>query len=216
MYNVSHSKQEIMVIDRSTLFADGYFQGFAPANEIDYEQIILDNYFYKNRDEVETKSQFKQPIAYCIIVNKSTNDIFAYQRSVKEGDYSEKRLRGKWSWGIGGHIDKIDVQNGNPIEASMLREIEEEVDIHHFDKPKILGYINDDSTDVGQVHFGLLFLIKTDSTKVTLKGSEAAWGGFMPFKRVKEISEEGDKAVETWSQIGLSPLMRVLGLEIED
>lgn len=213
---MSHSEQEIMVIDRSTLFADGYFQGFAPADEINYEQIILDNYFYKNRDEVETKSEFKQPIAYCIIVNKKTNDIFAYQRSVKEGDYNEKRLRGKWSWGIGGHIDKIDAEGGNPIEASMLREIEEEVDISNFDDPEILGYINDDATEVGQVHFGLLFLIKTDAKKVALKGSEAAWGSFMPFEKVKEISEEGEKAVESWSQIGFAPLSKALGVESEE
>jgi predicted NUDIX family phosphoesterase len=200
-----------MVVDRSTLFADQYFQGFAAAAEHDYQSLIQDHYFYDLRDKVETMPQYKQPIAYAIIVHKESHEVFAYQRSNKEGHYNETRLRGKWSWGIGGHIDKIDIENGDPIQASLKRELSEEVEIKSYDDPVILGYINDDETEVGTVHFGLLYLIMTSDRGVRPADAEIAWGGFMPISQLEEILQNGEAAVESWSEIGLAPLKAALG-----
>lgn len=208
-------EKEILVVDRATLFAEKYFQGFAPADGLDYYQIIKDNYFYKKRKDVEPDPSFKQPIAYAIIVNKETNLIFAYQRALTES-YSENRLRGKWSWGIGGHIDKIDSENENPILTSLLRELEEEIEIESFDDPQILGYINDDQTEVGQVHFGLLFLLLTTSKKIKPKDKEISWGGYMSYDQLEEICFLGDKNVESWSEISLEPVRKTLGLGEEE
>jgi predicted NUDIX family phosphoesterase len=199
------NEQEIMVIDRSTLFAEIYFQGFSPAKNQDYQQVILDNYFYQKRGIAEIKPEFKQPIAYCIILNKKTGNVFAYQRSVKDGEYAEKRLQGKWSWGIGGHIDKIDEENGNPIEVSLLREIDEEIQIASFDSPKVLGYINDDETEVGQVHFGILYLIETNET-VKPKDKEISFGEFKALHDLQSIYDENAASVESWSGIALTAL----------
>lgn len=198
-----------MVVDRSTLFAEIYFQGFSPAKNQDYQQVILDNYFYDKREIVETKPEFKQPIAYCIVLNKNTGNIFAYQRSVREGDYAEERLRGKWSWGIGGHIDRIDVENGNPIKASMLREIDEEIEIASYDAPKVLGYINDDESEVGQVHFGILYLIETVS-RVLPKDKEIGFGQFKTLAELQILNDDDDVSVESWSSIALPALREYL------
>lgn len=201
-------EKEIMVIDRSTLFADGYFQGFAPDGEIDYKKIIVENYHYIKRGIAEERPEFKQPIAYCLIMHSETGHIFAYQRAAQE-DYHESRLRGKWSWGIGGHIDKIDSEGDDPILTSMEREIEEEVYMEQYEAPEILGYINDDETPVGQVHFGLLFLVKT-TARVKPKDAEISWGGFKPYKELAEIVASSDKSVESWSEISLEPLRKYL------
>jgi len=204
---------KIMVVDRATLFSDQYFQGFSPAEEMNYEQIILDHYFYQKRGQVETMPQFKQPISYVLIVNKQSKKIFAYQRSQSEGHYNEKRLAGKWSWGIGGHIDQIDIENGNPLLASLQRELSEEVMIDAYDPPQILGYINDDHTEVGSVHFGILYLVYTDCKTVRPRDQEIAWGGFLSMAELQEISESSEAAVETWSLISLAPLKKALGCE---
>lgn len=206
------SDRMIMVVDRSTLFADLYFQGFSAARVQDYQTLIQDHYFYELRDRVETMPQYKQPIAYAIIVHKESKEIFAYQRATKEGHYNEARLRGKWSWGIGGHIDKVDIRNGDPISASLERELGEEVHIKSYEPPQILGYINDDETEVGQVHFGLLYVIFTDDRSVRPADAEIAWGGFMPLEQLEEICQNGEAAVESWSEIALTPLKEVLGL----
>lgn len=204
---------KIMVVDRATLFADQYFQGFSPAGEMNYEQIILDHYFYEKRGKVETMPQFKQPISYVLIINKQSKRIFAYQRSQTEAHYNEKRLAGKWSWGIGGHIDQIDIENGNPLLASLKRELSEEVVIDAYDPPQILGYINDDHTEVGSVHFGILYLVYTDCKTVRPRDQEIAWGGFLSIEELQEISESSEAAVETWSLISLAPLKKALGCE---
>jgi len=206
------NEKQIMVVDRATLFADQYFQGFSPADVLNYEQLILDHYFYDQRGKVETMPQLKQPIAYVLIVNKITKQIFAYQRSSKDGHYDEKRLAGKWSWGIGGHIDKIDLNEDNPIMASLNRELQEEVEISQYDPPQILGYINDDTTEVGQVHFGLLYLVWTESRNIRPRDSEIAWGGFLTYAELEEINQSNEVAVESWSQISLEPLQEALGL----
>lgn len=205
------SDRKIMVVDRATLFADQYFQGFAPAVAHDYQSRIQDHYVYDLRDKVEVMPEYKQPIAYAIIVHKESREVFAYQRSSKEGQYNESRLRGKWSWGIGGHIDKIDIENGDPIRASLLRELREEVAIKEFEDPVILGYINDDETEVGSVHFGLLYLIRTSDRGVRPADAEIAWGGFMPISQLEEIVRSGEASVESWSEIALAPLKEALG-----
>jgi len=199
-----------MVVDRATLFAKGYFQGFAPAGYLDYYHIILDNYYYESRDLVETKPALKQPIAYCVILNKDNSRVFAYQRSTKDGHYEEKRLRGKWSWGIGGHIDKIDLEGKDPITTSMLREIQEETTITTYDDPEVLGYINDDISEVGQVHFGLLFLIKTHENNIKPRDKEIAWGGFLELAELEDIYSANEASVETWSGISLISIRELL------
>jgi len=203
--------KEILVIDRATLFAEGYFQGFSPAETLDYYKVIQDNYFYKRRGDVEPDSSFKQPIAYAVIVNKITKHIFAYQRAGNE-NYTEKRLRGKWSWGIGGHIDKVDSEDQEPVITSLFRELEEELVIDSFDEPLLMGYINDDQTEVGAVHFGLLYLIQTESTKIKPKDPEISWGGYMSYDQLEEICMLAEKNVETWSEISLEPVRKYFGL----
>jgi predicted NUDIX family phosphoesterase len=205
--------KEIMVINKTTLFADGYFQGFASAKGLDYCQIILDNYIYEKRSTVESQPAFKQPIAYMIVVNKSSKQVFAYQRSSRDGEYNEKRLQGKWSWGIGGHIDSIDAETGDPITASMLRELSEELEIEAYDPPQVIGYINDDNTDVGRVHFGILYLIQTPAKRVKARDPEIAWGGFMSLAELEDICTADEKSVESWSEIVLEPLREILGLK---
>ncbi|MBN1466293.1 NUDIX domain-containing protein [candidate division KSB1 bacterium] len=214
---MAKQNKEILVVDRATLFSDSYFQGFAPADGVNYRRIIHDNYFYMKRKLAEPNPIYKQPIAYAIIVNKENRHIFAYQRA-GTADYHEDRLRGKWSWGIGGHIDRVDSEEQDPIMTSLLREIEEEVEIDDYDEPTILGYINDDQTEVGTVHFGLLYLVKTSSKRVKARDKEISWGGFMSYDQLEEICMLDDKNVESWSEISLEPIRRALGLgeEAED
>jgi predicted NUDIX family phosphoesterase len=189
----------IMVVDREKLFASKSFDGFLPASEFDFEKIILENYYFVKRGLAEKDYSKKQPIAYAIILNNKK--IFAYQRSSSTKEHGDERLQHKWSWGIGGHIENLD-ESSNPIITSMLRELEEEVGLT---KPsvKLLGYINDDSDDVGKVHFGLLYLLET---KQQLKPTspELKHGSFMKFDEIEELAKK--EQVESWSKIALLAL----------
>src|SRR3989344_5268964 len=124
MANENKLKKEIMVIHKDLLFINDLFNGFKKYDERDYESRILKNFTYMRRGDVEENPEYKQPIAYCAIINPYLRKVFAFQRSKKDKDYAEKRLQGHWSWGVGGHIDKEDYKNGkNPLNRSMEREI---------------------------------------------------------------------------------------------
>ncbi|RLG19185.1 hypothetical protein DRN67_03400 [Candidatus Micrarchaeota archaeon] len=204
------SEKQIMVVDRVILFGNDYFQGFRPQAEVDYEDRIRKNFKYMKRSLAEQDPSHKQPIGYCLIVNPQTKRIFAYQRSSHDAKYGEKRLQGKWSWGVGGHIEKFDVEAGNALHASLMRELEEEVEIVGNKELKVLGYINNDSDDVGKVHFGVLYVVETDTDEVKPKAPEIDKGAMKQIGALEKIATSPDFKVEEWSRIALEPLKQYL------
>ena len=200
----------IMVVRKDLLFNGDYFQGFRPQNKVDYESRILKNFTYMKRGLAEENTNYKQPIGYALIVNTNLKKVFAFQRSSHDSKYKEKRLQGKWSWGVGGHIEKFDLENGNPISISMLRELEEEVSIGSTVKSKVLGYVNDDFDDVGSFHFGILYIFETTSKDVKPKDPEIDNGKLRNIKELEDICLNPYFRVEGWSKIALEPLKRYL------
>lgn len=195
-----------MVVSTEALLSQRYFEGFLSSHEHDYQGLILGNFKYLRRGDAEVDPTHKQPISYCVIVNPELKKVFAYQRAVKDEQYTEQRLQGKWSWGIGGHIEEVDADNGNPIHESMLRELWEEVEIEGTMNIKTLGYINYDNDDVSKVHFGILYLIETNATEVKPKDAEVAQGGFYSLAELEDICKSPECTVEAWSQIAMEPL----------
>ncbi len=206
----------ILVVPREKLFQGKEFQGFIPhTNESDYEQRILLNSFFHPRQEAEHNPSLKQPIGYCIIYNPSLGKVFLYKRAKKSSDYKEKRLQGKYSIGIGGHIDEIDSTDKakNPIRLSIARELSEEIGLTSCD-PVILGYINDDKNDVGSVHFGLLYLVSTDIKEIVPNSGEITECSFKTLSELEELvraskSQQGIE-IETWSSIAIEHLSALI------
>lgn len=199
-------KRLIMVVDRKTLFGNDHFEGFRPFNEIDYEAKILTNFKYMEEDSADKDPTYKQPIRYVMIVNPTLKKVFAYQRSKQD---HETRLRGKWSWGIGGHVEKLDIKSKNPIHTSMLRELKEEAGINSSINPKVLGYINLEF-DVHAVHFGILYIIETDSKVIKSEDPEITNGRFRTIEELNKICSSPKFIVEEWSRISLEQLKSYL------
>jgi len=191
----------IMGVETNKLFKNKSFEGFIQENEFDYESIILNNFEWLRRGNLEEDFTYKQPICYAMIVNPDTKKIFFYQRS---GD--EERLHGKWSCGIGGHIDKKESTEENPLYASMLREVSEEIYMNGDAKPRILGYINSEEDKVSQVHIGLLYLIETNSTEIRAKDAEISRDVFGSLSDLEKVCSNPDTVVEAWTKIALTPL----------
>jgi len=196
-----------MVVARRLLLGERPFQGFSPEGAHDYESLILKNYRYVLRDKAEKNSALKQPIAYCIIVNPARRELFAYKRAEVAGDYDEERLRGKWSIGIGGHIDCVDMAADNPIRASMLRELGEEIAWEGALRPAILGYINDDMDMVGKVHFGLLYRLDTEAREIKQRTKEIAEARMLNAGEWQRMLRRRDIAIEEWSRIASGPIL---------
>lgn len=215
--------QMILTVGRDILFNDNkdYFNGFEIIEKTDFESRILKNSEYMRRGKegqlalgkvsAEESPEFKQPIGYALLINPKLKTVFAYKRASKDENYTEKKLQGKWSWGVGGHIEQSDICQ-NPIRESMKREIQEEVKMNgRIYDIQPLGYINDDSNSVGSVHFGILYAALTDSTEVKpTKEHEIDRGELMTLGQLEEIMTTPGCDVETWSQIAMGPLKAFL------
>ena len=213
MFKEEKLNETIMVVRGSDLFRGHQFTGFLPYHVIDYKTIILDKYGWMTRGFAEEDPNYKQPIAYSMVFNPDTKQVFAFQRSKIDKAYPEKKLQGKWSWGIGGHIEKSDLNSSgqivgsNPIIGSMLRELHEEVDVDGTIHSSVLGYINDND-NVGKVHFGILYLIKTNAKEIKPKDPEIAEGKLRNINQLEEICASKD--VEGWSRIAFNALKNLV------
>lgn len=84
------------------------------------------------------------------------------------------------------------------IEAGLRRELTEELSITCNYSYKLVGYLNDDTNPVGQVHFGLVYQIDVPTkSKVQIAEKELMSGRFL---RVAEMRQYY-LLMETWSQI---------------
>lgn len=197
-----------MVIRREKLFKDDYFEGFMETDKVDFQKRILNNFEYIKRKDAENNPNYKQPIGYAVLINKESRKIFVFKRAVKNEDLTEKRLQGKWSLGVGGHIDEDDSQEENPIKESLLREIMEEVRLTgSVEEASVLGYINDEANSVGEVHFGILYLVEV-SGNVFPKSREMSQGSMRKIEEVKNNFAEQN--TEGWSRICLTLLEKII------
>ena len=189
--------KQALVVKRDVLFNGSYFQGFMPKGQTDFIPIILSKFeYYERGEKLENDPSLQQIIPYIWIVNPKAKKVFAYKRSVK--GYSESRLMNKWSCGIGGHIDKEDSKD--PIQNGMMRELKEEVKIKEYPQPKIIGFINDDSDVVNQVHFGVVAVAETDFD-VEKNDEEISEGRLYTLKDLEKIFSDPQNDVEKWTKI---------------
>ena len=186
--------QDVLVVSREELFQETYFEGFR--DDGGYEDIILEEYEWMRRGDAEEAPSYKQPIPY--ILMKKDDTYFCFRRSG-----SEERLHEKWSWGVGGHVDRVD-DEGNPLMNGLRREIEEEVGVSECDVEQI-GYINYDSDDVGKVHFGMLYIAEIHED-VSVEDDEIDTYRFLSVDAMRELIEKENVDVEEWSRIALDHL----------
>lgn len=191
--------EHVLVIPTEVFHEIGYFQGFN--GDIDkYLNVILDpiHASYRPRNEMEQDPSFKQLIPYCIF--QCDGQVFGYRRGTDQG---EARLHAKRSVGVGGHVSTLDLNGeGSPYSEGMKREIEEEVHLDSEWSERCVGLINDDETEVGKVHLGIVHVFNLESPKVAPREKSMIDAGFAPPEQLlRELDE-----FETWSQICLKSL----------
>ncbi len=199
--NVADAIEHVLVIPTEVFHEIGHFQGFC--GDIDkYLDVILDpiHASYRPRNEMEQDPSYKQLIPYCVF--ECDGQIFGYKRG---NDQGEARLHAKRSIGVGGHVSTLDLNgDGSPYSEGIKREIEEEIHLTAKWTEKCVGLINDDETEVGKVHLGIVHIFHLDSPKVAPRGKSMINTEFAPPERLlRELDE-----FETWSQICLKSLFQ--------
>jgi predicted NUDIX family phosphoesterase len=197
--------EHVLVVPTPLFHELGNFQGFC-TDIARYRDVLLDknNIQFRPRSEAETNPNFKQLIPYiifCYTDSAQNVHIFQYVRGKGMG---ESRLHQKRSIGVGGHIAAEDLQahSGDVYREGMLRELNEEVVLRTTFTEQCVGLINDDSTEVGQVHLGIVHRLDVAEPNVFSNETDLIESGFMPLEQLQQSKDQ----MESWSAISLEAL----------
>lgn len=193
-------QESILVVPRTILIPDEQqaWYGLKQVNEQDCIGLITANQQFLPRPAMEQDPKYKQIIPYMVYIVE--DKVFVMQR---RENASEARLAGKLTIGIGGHIRQEDMLNKS-ILAWAERELHEEVHLEGTYSTELLGMLNDDTNPVGEVHMGLVLLMRGTSTQISVK-SELKSGTLMTISECLEKVEQ----FESWSQVILEQLSKV-------
>ncbi len=198
--------ERVLVVPTELFRRLGYFQGFSSQIQGYLNELLSPKHTsYRPRGEVEVDPGFKQLIPYVIFQHRDEQGrptVFQYTRGTGQG---EGRLHKKRSVGIGGHISTLDVGAGNgdsPYETGMHRELDEEVAIHTPYAAHCVGLINDDLTEVGRVHLGVVYRFDVEHPAIEPREADILESGFLPVERILDELP----AFETWSQLCMRAL----------
>lgn len=192
--------EHVLVVPASLFHQIGHFQGFCPDTEKYLDPLLRsDELSYQPRERMEQDPAFKQLIPYVIFQHQDVDgerQVFQYVRGTGQG---ESRLHSKLSIGIGGHISSADAvhQDRDPYGEGMRRELDEEVRIDTAYDQQCVGLINDDESEVGKVHLGIVHLFTVAEPRVEANEAEIVDARFRP---VSELACELDN-MESWSSI---------------
>ena len=101
------------------------------------------------RGDAEEDPTYKQVIPYLVL--RDGERWFLMRRTRAGGD---ARLHDLWSIGVGGHLNPGD----GDLEGGLRREWAEELVADFVPEFEPVGLLNDDTTPVGAVHVGLVFV----------------------------------------------------------
>jgi predicted NUDIX family phosphoesterase len=194
------TEERVLCFERKLLEELGVFQGLSLEVE-KYLPVVTSraNILYLNRSEAEQDKRYKQLIPYVLVI--CNGKILRYRRG-RGGQ--ETRLHGLYSVGIGGHISEEDhglFSNDRGYQDGMRRELMEEVAIDDV-KETPAALINDDSTDVGYVHFGVVHVVPVNDENVAKGRSGIVAPEFVP---IAEAFKD-PAGYESWSQFCLENL----------
>lgn len=194
------TEERVLCFERKLLEKLGIFQGLSL--EVDkYLPVVTSStgLVYLNRSEAEQNRSYKQLIPYVLLI--CNGKVLRYRRG-KGGQ--ETRLHGLYSVGIGGHISEEDsglFSSKLGYHEGMRRELQEEVAVDH-QQDVAVAVINDDSTDVGYVHFGVVHIMHVPDENVAKRRSGIVTPEFVSFA---EASKD-PASYESWSRFCLEKL----------
>lgn len=203
--------EKVYAIKVKDLFSEvDRFDGFMEMND-GILNALVENTKISKRGKCEKDPTIKHLIPYIFITTPS-NQIFVTKRTDKQ---TEIRLHGKASIGVGGHVgefsDSMDLYDN--ILFGAIRELNEElygVNIETLMSShtnlKLVGFVNYDADEVGQVHFGLVFHLLVEDImvpEISVRETDNMIGEWMPINAALMIDN-----YETWSRALLDGIWR--------
>ena len=174
--------EEIIGIPRELALPSGAWTGlraFTSPEEGEREIQRLDGLAQaRPRRALESDPSWKQPIPYAVALYRPTgapqSDVQLFWMDRLAGG-SDKRLHGRASFGVGGHIAPSD----GGIRAALAREWTEEVNTPLLPAFTPIGLLNDDGDDVGRVHIGIVYVAYLQTREIQVIEREKLAGALV-------------------------------------
>ena len=185
----------VLVVPRASLMGDPGWLGVTTDGLDDFESIVARDGEFRPRGEMEVDRSWKQVIPYLVL--RDGPRVFLMRRTKAGGD---SRLHDRFSIGVGGHLNPGD----GDLAGGLRREWREEIAAEFEPEFRLIGLLNDDSTDVGSVHVGAVYVADAGSRPVAIRETDKLSGGFAEPADAAAVVDR----MESWSALVFEHLER--------
>jgi predicted NUDIX family phosphoesterase len=182
------SDEQVFVVPRSAVLDDAGWYGIR-TDALDAFVAALEHAGrFELRDRIEHDPSFKQVIPYLVL--RDGDHYFLMRRTAAGGD---ARLHGRFSIGVGGHLNPGD----GGLLGGLRREWAEELVADFVPAFELVGLLNDDTTEVGAVHLGAVYVADAAGRPVAIRETDKLSGAFVTAAEVDGVAD----LLETWSRL---------------
>ena len=143
---------------------------------------------YEALTAMEVDPSFKQVIPYLVLRD---GERFFLMRRTKAG--VDARLHDRYSIGVGGHLNPGD----GGVLGGLRREWHEELVAEFEPEFRLVGLLNDDTTEVGAVHLGAVYVADATGRPVEIRETDKLSGAFAEPHEIAAVIDR----METWSRL---------------
>jgi len=180
--------EQVLVVPRSSLMGDPGWLGITTEGLAAFEDLVRARGEFRPRAAMEADRTWKQVIPYLVL--RDGQRYFLMRRTQAGAD---ARLHDRWSIGVGGHLNPGD----RDLAGGLRREWREEVAADFEPEFTLIGLLNDDSTEVGGVHVGAVYLADAAGRHVAIRETDKLAGAFADPGEVAAVVDR----MESWSAL---------------
>ncbi len=189
------SDEQVLVVPRARCPDGAGWLGLRTEGLTAFLDVVARHGRYAPRDAMEQDPTHKQIIPYLVLRD---GDRYFLMRRTRAG--ADRRLHDRWSIGVGGHLNPGD----DGVFGGLRREWREELHADFEPAFEPLALLNDDTTDVGAVHLGVVFVADAAGRPVTVRERDKLTGSFASAAEVAAVADD----LETWSQLVFEAIER--------
>jgi len=198
-----HGEQVLVVPTRVLEKALVNSNDFFPVTNFSSPSQIMPYAEFHSREDAENDESIRQIIPYVLIKRtvEGQKEYFLFKRLRTQG---EERLHNLYSLGAGGHINPSDNQTSDPLEAGLMRELNEELFLPQDFCLCFKGWIFSTIDPVSRVHAGMVYLMDVIKGEIQIKERDKMIGSWC---RQEELIKCYN-SMEGWSRIVMDCIIR--------
>jgi predicted NUDIX family phosphoesterase len=180
------TEERVLVVPRDRVIGPGGWRGILGEGARRTLEVIAAEGRFEPRAAMEHDPRFKQVIPYLVLRDDGR---YFLMRRTRAG--VDERLHDRFSIGVGGHLNPGD----GGLLGGLRREWNEELIADFVPSFRLVALLNDDTTAVGAVHLGAVYLADADGRPVAIRETDKLTGAFAERHAVGAVRE----GLETWS-----------------